>query len=858
MADNIRDVFFLEDAVTHDVQYVSPAYEEIWGRSCESLYAAPRSWMESIHPEDQAMALVNYTKAIATGKFEFEYRIVRPDGVVRWIGARCFPVRNDAGELAGIAGVARDITEQKEIEQELLESKQRMDCIVTSAMDAIVCVDGERRIILANSAAEQMFGRATEELLGQSLDLLVPARFRAGHAVQIAAFDKAGTTIRKMGSLRPVVGIRKNGEEFPIETSISRHESNGRRFFTAIMRDITERKADEFKLRRLNRMYTVLGETNALIVRASNRDELFHGACRIAVESGDFALGWIGVVDRSAMRIVPVATFGDDKDFLRQVEGRMSLLDDAPLGHGPSAVAVRENRPVVVNDLASDPHIRNPEVHIDQGVLSLVTLPIVVAGEVVAVFGMHARETGHFDEAEMELLRELAEDLAFAIDHFRKVERLNHLAYYDALTGLANRSLFLERVALHLDVATSDGHRLAIFLIDVERFKNINDSLGQVAGDELLRQLAKWLERNVGNVSQIAHIGADLFAVVLPEVAADGDVASFVASLMGTLIEQPFPLNDAVFRIAAKAGVALFPDDGDDADALFKHAEAALKQAKAHGDRYLFYTRTMTEQVAHKPNLESQLRQALDNEEFVLHYQPKVDLATGLVSGAEALIRWNDPRTGLVPPSRFIPILEETGLIYDVGRWAMRKAIADYLRWRNAGLSAQRMAVNVSPLQMRNRGFIAEVEHAIGIDARAAAGLELEITESMVMEDIKQSVASLHAIRALGVSVAIDDFGTGFSSLGYLSKLPIDTLKVDRSFVIEMTADAQGLSLVSTIINLAHSLNLKVVAEGVETEEQKRLLRLMRCDQMQGYLFSKPVHAAEFEAKFLAPPVAAA
>ena len=429
--------------------------------------------------------------------------------------------------------------------------------------------------------------------------------------------------------------------------------------------------------------------------------------------------------------------------------------------------------------------------------------------------------------------------------------KLDYLAYYDPLTGLANRSLFLERVAQHMRGAVSGTHKLALFLIDLERFKNINDSLGQPAGDDLLKQVAKWLERNIGDVSLLARVGADHFAVALPEVTAKDNVAVLLDETMAALQEQPFRLNDAVFRIAAKGGVALFPDDGDSADTLYKHAEAALKQAKVRGDRYLFYTQTMTDTMAGKPNLESQLRQALDNEEFVLHYQPKVNLDSGVLTGAEALLRWNDPRTGLVPPYQFIPILEETGLIREVGRWAMRKAIEDYLRWRNAGLPAVRIAVNVSPVQLRNRGFIAEIEQVLGIDAHAANGLELEITESMVMEDFKQSVASLQSIRAMGVSIAIDDFGTGFSSLGYLSKLPIDTLKIDRSFVIDMTAGPQGLSLVSTIISLAHSLKLKVVAEGVETEEQSSLLRLLRCDEMQGYLFSKPVPGEIFEERFL-------
>jgi EAL domain-containing protein (putative c-di-GMP-specific phosphodiesterase class I) len=319
--------------------------------------------------------------------------------------------------------------------------------------------------------------------------------------------------------------------------------------------------------------------------------------------------------------------------------------------------------------------------------------------------------------------------------------------------------------------------------------------------------------------------------------------------------QQDFRLEGLDCRIGAKVGVAVLPDDGAEVDDLLENAEAALKRAKARGDRYLFYTEKMTEMVAGRLALENQLRQALDRQEFVLHYQPKVSLATGRITGAEALIRWNDPRSGLVPPAKFIPILEETGLIFDVGRWALHQAIEDYLRWHDAGLGPVRIAVNVSPLQLRHRGFISEIETSIGIDARAAAGLELEITESLIMEDVKLSISTLQAIRGMGVSIAVDDFGTGFSSLSYLHQLPVDALKIDRSFVDGMTIAPEALALVSTIINLARWLRLKVVAEGVETEEQQRLLRLLSCDEMQGYIFSKALPAETFEKRYLSRAV---
>jgi EAL domain-containing protein (putative c-di-GMP-specific phosphodiesterase class I) len=284
---------------------------------------------------------------------------------------------------------------------------------------------------------------------------------------------------------------------------------------------------------------------------------------------------------------------------------------------------------------------------------------------------------------------------------------------------------------------------------------------------------------------------------------------------------------------------------------LFKNAEAALKKAKASRDRYLFYAQKMTETVAISLGMENRLRRALERNEFVLHYQPKVNLVSGKLTGAEALIRWNDPVSGLTLPGRFIPILEETGLIHEVGRWVLRKAIEDHRRWRNDGLPNIRIAVNVSPLQLRDPNFVAEIQQAISVGEGAAEALQLEITESVIMQDVNRSIVGLRAIRASGVTIAIDDFGTGFSSLSYLAKLPVDTLKIDRSFVTEMVSGSGGLTLVSLIINLARELKLNTVAEGVETSEQLHQLRLLGCDEIQGYLLGKPLPVEIFEQTFL-------
>jgi diguanylate cyclase (GGDEF)-like protein len=467
------------------------------------------------------------------------------------------------------------------------------------------------------------------------------------------------------------------------------------------------------------------------------------------------------------------------------------------------------------------------------------------------VLALYTSKPEFFDAAGLLLLTELAGNVAFAVDHLERQERLDRLANYDTLTGLANRRSFLERVAQYMLSAADAGHKMAVFLIDLERFKKLNDSLGRPAGDALLKQVAEWLGQNAENVNLVARLDADHFAVVLPKVMYETNVARVLEKTIAAFMKHEFSLNDAVYRMAAKIGVAMFPDDGTDADALFNNAEAALKKAKTSRDRYLFYAQKMTETVALSLGIENRLRRALEREEFVLHYQPKVSILSGKLTGAEALIRWNDPVSGLTLPGRFIPILEETGLIHDVGRWALRKAIEDFQRWRNDGLPAVRIAVNVSPLQLRNQNFVADIQQAVGVAADAAAGLQLEVTESVIMQDVNHSISSLLAIRALGVTIAIDDFGTGFSSLNYLTKLPIDTLKIDRSFVVEMVSATGGLTLVSVIINLARALKLNTVAEGVETDEQLHQLRSLGCDEMQGYLFGKPVPVESFEQKYM-------
>jgi diguanylate cyclase (GGDEF)-like protein len=426
--------------------------------------------------------------------------------------------------------------------------------------------------------------------------------------------------------------------------------------------------------------------------------------------------------------------------------------------------------------------------------------------------------------------------------------RIEYLADHDALTSLANRNLLGDRIMQAMAHARRDGLMLALLFLDLDRFKGVNDSFGHELGDALLLEVSSRLRRVVREGDTVARQGGDEFIILLTGIQRPQDVTA-VAFKVFHAFSEPFLIRGHELFITVSIGATLFPDDGDDMQALLRNADTAMYRAKEkNGNAFQFYSREMSVRALERAELERALRRALERKEFELFYQPKVATGSGRIIGAEALIRWHHPELGLVSPTRFIPMAEEIGLIVPIGDWVLHTACAQNKAWQDAGLEAISVSVNLSARQFREDDLVesvADVLNNMGLDAKH---LELELTESIVMNSAELFINKLRALEDLGVQLSIDDFGTGYSSLSYLKRFPLHHLKIDQSFVRDIATDADDAAITSTVISLGHSLNLKVIAEGVETEEQVAFLREHHCDEMQGYYFSRPLPATEFAA----------
>ncbi|HEX2199267.1 MAG TPA: EAL domain-containing protein [Burkholderiales bacterium] len=574
-------------------------------------------------------------------------------------------------------------------------------------------------------------------------------------------------------------------------------------------------EAQQRRIQRLNRTLETLSAVNALIVRVSDRDELLAEACRIAVQRGGFGFAAISTAGEvvSSGKELPAEPF-PEPGVCNDLERSASPGRDAALRQGFRAYAV---------------------------------LPLMFSGERAGALLLYARAKDVFDEEEMRLLQELAGDIAFALHHLEQRARMYYLAYHDSLTDLPNRNLFIDRLGQALLAARREKRFAAAVYLDLERFRMVNETFGRRSGDDLLREVAGRLRSAARDQDTVARVGADHFAIAVAGFDHPGDTIHWLIERLGEAFSRPVVIDGVELRVTMKAGIAVFPTDGESTETLCANAETALNQAKHDGQRFLFYAPEMNARVAESLALEHRLRRAIDDGRLALHYQPKVDVRSGELAGLEALIRWQDPELGAVPPAKFVSLMEETGMILVAGRWALQRAVEDIRRWQALGALVPRTSVNVSAIQLRQKDFVDSVLDAIAGFGRDKPLLDVEITESVLVDDIDETTRKLQTLRRAGVEISVDDFGTGYCSLSYLARLPVDVLKIDRSFVVRMRDAGYPRNIVAMIVSLAHTLGLKVIAEGVEDDEQVRLLRDLGCDQIQGYLVSRPIPAEEVE-----------
>jgi PAS domain S-box-containing protein/diguanylate cyclase (GGDEF)-like protein len=711
ITEHIPAVFFLADACSGECLYVSPAYERIWGRSCDSVYRSPNSWLDAVVPGDPNPMMRDGEPIDASEKLAFEYRIARPDGSIRWIHSRSFPVFGKDGRLQQIAGIAEDITEAKE------------------------------------------------------------------QAAKIA---------------------------------------------------------------RLTRIRAVIGALHSAMLRQPDRESLLQEACRVATVEGIFEMAWIaGPGCGSEVPAILAVSNEGDREF---VATNLALLR----GDHFAVRALVSRKPVVINDFSADAKLARVGDRLRaRECRSGAAFPLSSRGEVVAALVLLARDRDVFDDEELGLLGWITSDLSYALEHIENAQKLEHLAYFDALTGLANAALFRDRLSQFVAAAPATNEKVCTVIVDLENFTRLNDNLGRECGDEILRAVATRLEQRLGEPYALGRIGADTFAIAQP---GSGDrVAARLLEQVIDALRDPFQVGAQTISISGQAGIALYPDDADDDDGLFKRAEAALKLAKSSGARQMFYSAQINERIAARLDAEAALRAAVAAEQFVLHYQPRVDMVSGLVVGAEALIRWEHPERGIVPPEEFIALAEETGLIVPIGTWVIDAICAQQAAWLQAGVSMVPIAANISSVQLDRSDVVHTVRDALARHSLFARHLHLELTESSVMKDPDAAVDVLMGLRELGVGLALDDFGTGHSSLAYLKRFPFTRVKIDRTFVSDITHSAEDAAIASAIIAIAHRMGLKVVAEGVETQGQFNYLSMQGCDEMQGYYFSPAVSAEMFE-----------
>ncbi|MES2743455.1 MAG: EAL domain-containing protein [Pseudomonadota bacterium] len=776
------------------IEFVSDAIEDISGHPAALfMRSTTHSWVNLIFPEDRKRQRQVVGQAVLDGKpYEVEYRIVDAGGVERWVSENGQP-QTEAGGAPWVDGIIADISQRKHNEMRIEGLLAEQSAILDNVMFGVMFVR-HRKVVSANRRAEELFGFPQGMMAGISTSLLFPSWFD---------FDSAGER------QYPILAA---GQYFSEERQYRRQDGT---LFWALVSgcaldperagegsiwvhaDVTERKEAEEKLRLSATVLEHIADGVMVIDVQGVIMAINPAYTQITGYGEDEAVGQDSTLTRSGQH---------DQQFYLNLWAEL-------VGGGFWRGEIWNLR-------------KNGEVYLEWLTLSAVRDTHGVTTHYVGVF------------SDITLVKE-------------SQQKLDHLAHHDPLTSLPNRLLFHDRLQHAIRHAARDDEQLAILFIDLDRFKNVNDTLGHHIGDELLKQVARQLSSKLREGDTLARLGGDEFIVLLENV--DGQYgASLVAEKLVSMFEQPFMVADHELFVTCSVGISLFPNDAADLNMLIRNADVAMYQAKARGrNGFQFYAPSMTGEGVERLRLETFLRRSIEKNEIYLNYQPQVEIDSGRLIGVEALVRWDHPELGLVAPVRFIPLAEDTGFINQLGKWVLFEACRQMVRWQQAGLVVPKIAVNLSVKQFERGSIVNMVADILRETGLEPQRLQLEVTESVIM-NTGDAMGFINDLHSIGVGLAIDDFGTGYSSLAYLKKLPVQTLKIDRSFIKDISTDPNDEAIAIAIIQLGKSMNLSVIAEGVETEQQAAFLLRHGCNLAQGYFYGRPVLADELMQRWLA------
>ena len=775
--------------------------EQVWSSTAKQLLGlSPESpanltvLMNAVHAEDRE-PLRNSIASVTPQKPDFvhEHRACWRDGTVHWIWVKGRGFFDQQERLVKISGIAMDIDERKRAEEGL----RLLATALEEAPNAIVLTDHQGTILWVNPAFTEMTGYTADEAIGKNPGLWRSDEQDAGFYAALWNTIAAGTVWRG-----EVVNRKKDGSLYTEEMTVApvRSAAGAVSHYVAIKQDITQRKLAEQALQDAEQKYRSIFENAVLGIFQTNLE-------------GDFVS-----VNPALARL---GGYDSPEDFLNHVPGAAEIYVDL------------KRRDELRELLLAQKVVRDFEVEVKtkDGAKRTTSINVGAVAD---------------SEGKIFYLEGTVQDIT---ERKAAEARVQILAYHDALTGLPNRVLFEDRLAKALANARRRQERVAVLWLDLDNFKTINDSLGHSVGDLLLKLVGERLHRHTRAQDTVAKVGGDEFVFALINPGHISHAAAAVERIR-RVVAHAFEVQGRVLNVTCSIGISLFPDHGGDSETLLKNADQAMYCAKENGrNNFRFFTSELNDRAMERLTLENSLRVALANKELFLVYQPQLEIATGRITGGEALLRWRHPELGLVAPDRFIPIAENSGLIIPIGEWVLKTACTQARCWQDLGLPALPIAVNVSAVQLQQEHFLRLVRRVLEETGLAPQYLELELTEGVLFSNSGKALAVLQELAGMGLPLSIDDFGAGYSSLSYLQDLPVCKLKIDRSFMRAMTVNPRDAAITAAVISMGHSLNLKVLAEGVETEEQMSFLRAHGCDEIQGFYFSQPLEADAFAEK---------